>query len=135
MPQNESEKKLYMPNNESALSFFIDENLPKNLWKALRAAGYTAARAVDEGLRGKHDSAIFRQVSHRSVIITRDQDFLKADLFPPPHSGIIVVKMPQDTPISELVRVVLNALDGLSKQELSNRVYVLERYRISHYVS
>jgi predicted nuclease of predicted toxin-antitoxin system len=119
-----------MSNNDNLLSFFVDENLPKNLWKALRAAGYPAARAVDEGLRGKHDSAIFRQVGHRSVIITRDQDFLRADLFPPPHSGIIVVKMPQNTPIADIVMAVLNALHGLTKQDLVNRVYVVERYGI-----
>ena len=122
-----------MPTDDDALSFFVDENLQKNLWKALRAAGYHAARALDEGLRGKHDSAIFRQVRHRSVIITRDQDFLRADLFPPPHLGIIVVKMPQNVPIPELVKIVLNALDGLSRQELINRVYVVEHHQISQY--
>lgn len=119
--------------NDNAARLFIDENLPKNLWKALRAAGYPAARAVDEGLRGKHDSAIFRQVSHRSVIITRDQDFLRADLFPPPHSGIIVVKMPQNTPIAELVKTVLKALNNIGEQGFANRVYVVERYGISQY--
>jgi predicted nuclease of predicted toxin-antitoxin system len=86
-----------MPANEIPLRLFLDENLPKNLWKVLRAAGYSAARAVDEGLRGKHDSAIFRQLRHRSIIITRDKDFLRPDLFPPPHLGIIVVNLPRGT--------------------------------------
>jgi len=54
-----------MPANENPLMLFLDENLPKGLWKTLRAAGYSAARPIDEGLRGKHDSVIFRQQCYR----------------------------------------------------------------------
>jgi predicted nuclease of predicted toxin-antitoxin system len=115
-----------MPANENPLKLFLDENLPKNLWKALRAVGYSAARAVDEGLRGKHDSAIFRQLRHRSIIITRDKDFLRPDLFPPPHSGIIVIDLPGGTPVPDLIRTVVNALSILSSQELTNKVYIVE---------
>ncbi len=115
-----------MPANEKPLILFLDENLPKNLWKALRAAGYSAARAIDEGLRGKHDSAIFRQLRHRSIIITRDKDFLRPDLFPPPHSGIIFVNLPRGTSIPDLTRTVVNAINTLSNQELTNKVYIVE---------
>ena len=115
-----------MPANENPLKLFLDENLPKNLWKALLAAGYSAARAVDEGLRGKHDSAIFRQLRHRSIIITRDKDFLRPDLFPPPHSGIIVIDVPGGTSVPDLIRTVVNALSILSSQELTNKVYIVE---------
>ena len=115
-----------MPAKENPLKLFLDENLPKNLWKALRAAGYSAARAVDEGLRGKHDSAIFRQLRHRSIIVTRDKDFLRPDLFPPPHSGIIVVDLPRGTSVPDLIRTVVSAINALSDQELANKVYIVE---------
>ncbi len=115
-----------MPVDENSLSLFLDENLPKGLWKTLRAAGYSAARPIDEGLRGKHDSVIFRQLRHRSIIITRDKDFLRPDLFPPPHSGIIVVNVPTNTSIPNLIRAVVNAVNTLSNQELTNKVYIVE---------
>lgn len=102
------------------------KTLPKNLWKALRAAGYSAARAVDEGLRGKHDSAIFRQLRHRSIIVTRDKDFLRPDLFPPPHSGIVVIDVPRGTSIPDLIRTVVSAINTLSDQELANKVYIVK---------
>lgn len=119
-----------MPANEIPLRLFLDENLPKNLWKALRAAGYSAARSIDEGLRGKHDSAVFRQLRHRSIIVTRDKDFLRPDLFPPPHSGIIVIDLPRGTSIPDLIRTVVSAINTLSEQELANKVYIVELNQI-----
>ena len=81
---------------------------------------------VDEGLRGRPDSVIFRQVRSRATIITRDKDFLKIDPFPTPHSGIIVVRLPNSTSVAEVVREVLNALVTLKEQDLSNKVFVVE---------
>jgi len=107
-------------------SILLDENLPKSLWKALRAAGYPAARLLDEGLRGRPDSAIFLQMRSRATIITRDKDFLKTEQFPIPHSGIIVVRLPNSTPVAEVVREVLNALATLKEQDLTNKVFVVE---------
>ncbi|HEX9131300.1 MAG TPA: DUF5615 family PIN-like protein [Ktedonobacteraceae bacterium] len=104
----------------------VRRNLPKSLWKALRAAGYPTARLVDEGLRGRPDSVIFRQVRSHSTIVTRDKDFLKTDQFPTPHSGIIVVRLPNSTSVAEVVREVLNALATLKEQDLINKVFVVE---------
>ncbi|HZS76828.1 MAG TPA: DUF5615 family PIN-like protein [Ktedonobacteraceae bacterium] len=119
-----------MPTKDKMPGFFIDENLPKKLWKAMRAAGYPAARAVDEHLQGKTDYTVFRQVSQRAIIITRDQDFLRTDLFPPPHSGIIVINLRKDISITELVTIVMNALNTLVHEELTNKVYIIEENQI-----
>ena len=115
-----------MSSKNNTWRFLLDENLPKNLWKALRAAGYPTARLVDEGLRGRPDSVIFRQVRSRATIITRDKDFLKTDLFPTPHSGIIVVSLPNSTSVADIIREVINALTSLSEQDLANKVYIIE---------
>jgi predicted nuclease of predicted toxin-antitoxin system len=112
--------------SNKAWGVLLDENLPKNLWEALRTAGYPAARLVDEGLRGRPDSIIFRQVRSRATIITRDKDFLKTDQFPPPHSGIIVVSLHNSTPVAVVVREVLNALAILKEQDLTSKVFVVE---------
>ena len=115
-----------MPDESNTWEFLLDENLPKSLWKALRAAGYPAARVIDEGLRGQHDSSIFRQVRSRSIIITRDKDYLKTTLFQPPHSGIIVLKLPKKTSVADLVYEVMNAVTPLAGQDLANKVYIIE---------
>ncbi len=115
-----------MPDESNTWEFLLDENLPKSLWKALRAAGYPAARVIDEGLRGQQDSRIFRQVRFRSIIITRDKDYLKTTLFPPPHSGTIVLKLPKKTSVADLVYEVMNAVTTLAGQDLANKVYIIE---------
>jgi predicted nuclease of predicted toxin-antitoxin system len=109
----------------------LDENLPKNLWKALRAAGYPTARLVDEGLRGRTDSVIFRQVRSHFTITTRDKDFLKTEQFPIPHSDSIVVRLPNSTPVAEIIREVLNALTTLKEQDINNKVFVGEPGQVS----
>jgi len=83
-------------------------------------------RVIDEDLRGKSDSTIFRQVRSRAIIITRDKDYLKTTLFPPPHSGIIVVMMPRKTSIADIVREVVDAVTRLAEQDLANKVYIIE---------
>ena len=115
-----------MSSNSNTWRFLLDENLPKSLWKALRAAGYPAARIIDEGLRGQPDPAIFRQVRSRCIIITRDKDYLKKDLFPAPHSGIIVLNLPNKTPAADIVHEVMNAVNTLAGQEIANKVYIIE---------
>jgi uncharacterized protein DUF5615 len=80
----------------------------------------------DEGLRGRPDSVIFRQVRSCATIITRDKDFLKTDQFPLPHSGIIVVRLPNSTPVADVILEVLNALATLKEQDLTNKVFVVE---------
>lgn len=115
-----------MSSKSNSCSILLDENLPKSLWKALRAAGYPTARLVEEGLRGRPDSVIFHQVRSRATIITRDKDFLKTDQFPTPHSGIIVVRLPNSTSVAEVIREVLNALNTLTGQDLTNKVFVVE---------
>jgi hypothetical protein len=92
----------------------------------LLAAGYPTARLVDERLRGRPDSIIFRHIRSYATIITRDKDFLKTELFPIPHSGIIVVRLPNSTPVAEVVREVLNALANLKEQDLTNKVFIVE---------
>src|SRR6266568_9190960 len=124
MLQSELGKRQWVSSNTWRL--LLDENLPKNLWKALRAAGYPTARLVDEGLRGRPDSVIFRQVRSHFTIITRDKDFLKTDQFPIPHSGIIVVRLPNSTSVAEVVREVLTALATLNEQDPTNKVFVVE---------
>jgi predicted nuclease of predicted toxin-antitoxin system len=115
-----------MSSNSNTWKFLLDENLPKSLWKAMRAAEYPVARVIDEGLRGQPDSTIFRQVRFRAIIITRDKDYLKTTLFPSPHSGIIVVNLPKKTSVADLVREVMNAMTALAGQDLANKVYIIE---------
>ncbi len=106
-------------------SFLVDANLTTKLAKALDTAGYPAVSALDDPeLASKPDPVIFRHArAERQVIITRDKDFLKAQEFPPPHAGIIRLRLPGKTSTPELIEVVLSVLTNLAGQDLSNKVY------------
>ncbi len=119
-----------MPDESSKIRFLLDENLPKNLLKEMRKAGFPTSRVIDERLRGKPDSAIFRRTRSQFVIITRDKDYLRVDLFPSPHSGIIVVNLPNTTPVAEVVSKVVGAVSILQEEDLTNMVYVVETDQI-----
>jgi len=119
-----------MSSNGNTWRFLLDENLPKSLWRAMQEAGYFVTRVKEEGLRGRPDSAVFRQVRFRATILTRDKDYLRTDLFPTPHSGIIVISLPNSTPVADLVFKVLDTLKQLTGQELANKVYIIEADRV-----
>jgi predicted nuclease of predicted toxin-antitoxin system len=111
----------------SAWAFLLDENMPKRVAHILRAAGYPAARVIEVGLRAQPDSLIFAYArSRRLIIITRDADYLDAARFRPPHAGILVMKFPSGTSVSDLSSRLMAALDSLLGEDLADRTYLLD---------
>jgi predicted nuclease of predicted toxin-antitoxin system len=111
-------------------SFLADENMPKLLVSALRAAGHAAEDVYMAGLRGQLDADIYAYAqAHRQTIITGDLDFANVTRYPPPHFGIIVVRLPNMVPPAERVQEVLNALMILEGQRLANTLFIGERGR------
>ena len=105
-------------------SFLLDENVSKRLAKALQAARYSIVRALDAHLGAKPDADVFRYArAHHHAIITWDKDYLDRAKFSPPHAGILIMRLPRNTSIPDLVRTVLCALTDLAGQDLSNNIY------------
>src|SRR5579885_2567354 len=96
--------------------FLLDENIPRKVLSVLRAAGYTAVRVYDAGLRAHSDAAIFAYArSHQMTIITFDTDYLNKTVFSPPHAGILVLRsFPRNTSVNELATAVLEAVIQLA---------------------
>jgi predicted nuclease of predicted toxin-antitoxin system len=77
-------------------AFLVDENADFRLKRDLRAAGFPAAHvhATDVGLGGFPDSAVFAYAkAHHRILLTIDQDFLSAQQYPPPYSGIVIARL------------------------------------------
>lgn len=106
-------------------SFLLDENVSKRLAKALQAAGYSVIRALDAHLGAKPDSDVFRYArTYQHAIITWDKDYyLDRVKFSPPHAGILIIRLPRNTSIPDLVSTILHALTDLAGQDLSNNIY------------
>jgi len=61
------------------------------------------------------------------TIITFDTDYLNPAAFPPPHSGIIVLRFfPRDISVQELASAVLKAAAQIAHLDVSNRFYQLD---------
>jgi predicted nuclease of predicted toxin-antitoxin system len=117
------------PNSE--WSFLVDENTSRSLIPALRSAGYKAEHIYDAGLQGHPDSEVYAYAqSHRQTIITIDLDFSNSIHYSPPHSGIIVIRLPNRTPVSDLIQEVLKGLKTLDGQSLADTIVIVESGRI-----
>lgn len=115
----------------SEWAFLVDENTSRTLVSALRAAGYMAEHVYDAGLQGHLDADVYAYAqAHKQTIITIDLDFANIITYPPPHYGIIVLRIPQNSSTADLIHEVQNALEALSEQSLVNTLVIVEQGRI-----
>ncbi len=112
-------------------SFLVDENTSRTLVSALQAAGYAAEHVYDAGLKGHLDAEIYAYAqAHKQTIVTIDLDFTNIINYPPPHCGIIVLRLPNNTSVADLIREVQNALEALKEQSLVDTLVIVEKGRI-----
>ena len=102
--------------------------MPRKVLTSLWREGYSATRVYDVSLRSQPDAAIFAYArAYQMTIITIDTDYLNQTAFPPPHTGILVLRsFPRDTTVNELASAVLGAVAQLAHLDISNRVYRLD---------
>jgi len=116
---------------KNSRSFLVDENTSRTLVSALQNAGYLAEHVYDAGLRGHPDSEVYAYAqAHQQTIITIDLDFANITQYPPPHFGIIVLRLPNSIPTADLIQEVLNALGALAEQNLANTLIIVEPGRL-----
>lgn len=117
-----------MPPSSSVTGrFLIDENLPRGLAASLRAAGCAAEHVYDAGLRAIKDSPVFAYAqAHGETIITNDKGFGNRQAYPPPHAGIVVVRIPDQMAISSKIAIIVAALARLAGQSLADAVIIIE---------
>lgn len=115
-------------------SFLVDENLPSSLVQALIAAGYSAEHVRDVGLGHVDDSIIFDYAQQRSLtIVTIDKGLSSLLQYPPPHAGIVSVRLPEQLTIAERVRLILAGLHDVASQgvtTLANRIVIIMPGRV-----
>jgi predicted nuclease of predicted toxin-antitoxin system len=109
------------------LRFLVDENLPRTLARDLVSAGYEATHARDVGLGGRPDRDLYDYaVAHNSIIVTCDLGFADQRRFPTGHSGIVLVRLPDDTPIDKRRHRVLSVLSSFDDGELRGALIVID---------
>lgn len=116
--------------------FFIDEDMPRSLSRALSGEGFSVTDVRDVGLRGARDEAVFSFAQgEQAVLITGDTGFGNILRYPlGGHMGIVIVHFPNEVPTHEITRQVCEAVKRLSVEDLRGNLFVVEpgRVRIRH---
>jgi len=112
--------------------FLIDEDLPRSLARLLREGGTHSEDVRDIGLRGRADDEVIRHAAaHDLVLLTADLGFGNILRFPlESHAGVVVVRLPNEMPTASLNHRILGALRGLSEEEVSGNLVIIEPARI-----
>lgn len=113
----------------------LDENLGKPLAALFQAAGHEAATVPDQKLCGATDfDLIDRCREEKRAIVTLDLDFGNPLLFrPSEYRGIAVLRVSKRASFNELQVLAKTLIEGLAKEELDHKLWVVELGRIRVY--
>lgn len=115
------------PASSPAWRFLVDENLPRSLAIHLQAAGYGAEHMYGAGLRSIKDPPVFAYAqAHGEAIVTHDKGFGNLQAYPPPHAGIVLIRLPDQMTIANKINIILAALASLTGQPLADAVVTVE---------
>jgi predicted nuclease of predicted toxin-antitoxin system len=109
----------------------VDENLPRQLVARLRADGYTAEHVTGVGLRGRPDADVYAfSQALGATLITADAGFGNLLEYPPPHAGIVIVRVPDTLSIGQRVDAVASGLASLAGQQRRDALITIEVGRV-----
>jgi predicted nuclease of predicted toxin-antitoxin system len=93
----------------------VDEDLPRAAVQMLRDKGYEAVSAVEQGMRGWKDPALWQAVqAEQRFPLTADKGFADIRVYTPgTHAGILMLRPDRDgiRPVIELLERVLENYD------------------------
>jgi predicted nuclease of predicted toxin-antitoxin system len=113
-------------------AFLVDENLPRAVADALIELGLVATTVRQAGLQGAADDVVLHfAVSRNATLITADLDFANLLLFPlGSHSGIVVLRVPEDLHYMTLVRRVVEVVQGELAPGINGSLAVVTMSRV-----
>jgi len=112
--------------------FVIDEDIARSTGILLADAGHEIIDIRDQGLRGAEDERIFRFAqSKKAILLSGDVGFGNLRKFPlGRHHGILIVHFPNELPVQEINRQLIQALNQLKDTDLSKNLTIIEPGKI-----
>ena len=114
------------------MRFLVDEDLPRSLAGELRAAGVDAADVRDVGLRGRTDEEVLAYAAGDGrAVLTADVGFGNILRFPlGQHAGIVLARFPNEIPVRDLNRILVEAIAGLRREDITGNVITVTERRV-----
>lgn len=113
------------------MKFKIDENLPIEVVRILKEAGYEADSVYDEKLGGFPDSSIFDVcLKEKMILITLDLDFSDVRLYPPEsHFGIIIFRLANLSKM-KIVQKIKQIIPVLETESIDKSIWIVDEKKI-----
>jgi len=112
--------------------FLVDENLPRSLSRLLRASGFGVSDVRDLGLRGRPDPEVLQAaISLSAILLTEDVAFGSRIWKEGRGRGVVLIRLPSETPTRDLSDLVVKVLTELGNQADGSMVVIgPDRYRL-----
>ena len=113
----------------------LDENLGERGADIFRAAGHEVTTVPQQQLTSAPDQQLIA-ACHRAqrCLVTLDLDFSNPLRYPPwNYSGIAVLRLPPKTTDQDLFAACHTLIDGLSRADITGKLWILQRGRIREY--
>jgi len=112
--------------------FVIDEDIARSTGILLADAGHEIIDIRDQDLRGAEDERIFRFAQSKiAILLSGDVGFGNLRKFPlGRHHGILIVHFPNELPVQEISRQLIQALNTLKDTDLSKNLIIIEPGKI-----
>lgn len=115
------------------IRIIVDQNIPLQICGHIRTLrpGWDVLHVPDVGLRGAADTAIFNWVQeHSAIILTFDEDFADARMFPlGSHAGVIRLKV-WPTTIEQTERALDRLLAETDDETLVGSLIIIDNENI-----
>ena len=114
------------------MKFKLDENFGRSIQEVLEGAGHDARTVQEEHLQGAADPKIFEAAkSEDRILVTMDHGFGNVLLYDHTGTAGVAVINPPGRPTLALLRLLtMTLLQGLSKDEIRGRLWIVEPGRI-----
>jgi predicted nuclease of predicted toxin-antitoxin system len=114
----------------------LDENLGARGQELFTADGHDACTVLAQKLQGSTDDKLFAACGQEErCLVTLDLDFASPLRFSPKNSaGIIVLRLPAQPSHPLLCQTIRTLLDGLKKETVTGKLWIVEPSRIRIHV-
>ena len=113
----------------------LDENLGKKPAEILREAGHEVATVNDEGLQASSDQRLIEACREEDrCMVSLDLEFANPLIFKPSnYAGIAVLRLPRKAAPQHLLETVQTLAEGLARDDISGKLWVVQPNRIRLY--